>query len=100
MKLSTRRSDRAAAEIGVRRLQVPGRVIVPAVRWFLRCDLSYRDLEEFAGRAGVEVDHVSVFRWVRRFTPLLADAARFCRHAPGDRWFVDAAAIAGRVTGK
>ena len=22
-------------------------------------------------------------------TPLLADAARFCRHAPGDRWFVD-----------
>jgi transposase InsO family protein len=26
---------------------------------------------------------------VQRFTPLLTDAARFCRHAPGDRWFVD-----------
>jgi transposase-like protein len=26
---------------------------------------------------------------VQRFTPLLADAARFTRHAPGDRWFVD-----------
>jgi transposase-like protein len=26
---------------------------------------------------------------VRRFTPLLADAARFARHSPGDRWFVD-----------
>jgi hypothetical protein len=24
-----------------------------------------------------------------RFTPLLADAARFARHSPGDRWFVD-----------
>jgi transposase-like protein len=35
------------------------------------------------------VDHVTVFRWVRRLTPLLADAARFCRHAVGDRWFVD-----------
>lgn len=35
------------------------------------------------------VDHVTVFRWVQRFTPLLADAARFCRHSPGDRWFVD-----------
>jgi len=23
------------------------------------------------------------------FTPLLADAARFCRHSPGDRWFTD-----------
>jgi transposase-like protein len=30
-----------------------------------------------------------VYRWVQRFTPLLADAARFARHAPGDRWFVD-----------
>jgi transposase-like protein len=35
------------------------------------------------------VDHVSVYRWVHRFAPLLADAARFTRHAPGDRWFVD-----------
>jgi transposase, IS6 family len=26
---------------------------------------------------------------VQRFTPLLADAARFRRHSPGDRWFVD-----------
>ena len=24
-----------------------------------------------------------------RFTPLLADAARPCRHQPGDRWYVD-----------
>jgi IS6 family transposase len=35
------------------------------------------------------VDHVTVYRWVQRFTPLLADAARFVGHAPGDRWFVD-----------
>jgi IS6 family transposase len=26
---------------------------------------------------------------VQRFTPLLADAARFSRHSPGDRWHVD-----------
>jgi transposase-like protein len=26
---------------------------------------------------------------VQRFTPLLVDAAGPCRHAPGDRWFVD-----------
>jgi transposase-like protein len=35
------------------------------------------------------VDHVTVYQWVQRFTPLLADAARFARHAPGDRWFFD-----------
>jgi len=26
---------------------------------------------------------------LRRFTPLLADAARFARHSPGERWFVE-----------
>src|SRR5439155_4431989 len=50
---------------------------------------SYRDVEELLIERGVEVDHVSIFRWVQRFTPLLADAARFCRHSPGDRWHVD-----------
>jgi len=60
-----------------------------AVRWYLRYGLSYRDVEELLVERGVEVDHVTVYRWVQRFTPLLADAARFARHSPGDRWFVD-----------
>ena len=30
-----------------------------------------------------------MFRWVQCFTPLLADAATPCRHAVGNRWFVD-----------
>ena len=30
-----------------------------------------------------------MYRWVQRFTPLFADAARPLRHATGDRWFVD-----------
>jgi transposase-like protein len=46
-------------------------------------------VEELLIERGVEADHVTVFRWVQRFTPLLADAARLCRHSPGDRWFVD-----------
>jgi transposase-like protein len=64
-------------------------VIVLAVRWYLRFGLSYRDVEELLAERGVEVDHVTIYRWVQRFTPLLADAARPCRHAVGDRWFVD-----------
>jgi IS6 family transposase len=64
-------------------------VIVLAVRWYLRFGLSYRDVEELLTERGIEVDHVTVFRWVQRFTPLLAEAARPCRHAVGDRWFVD-----------
>jgi transposase-like protein len=67
----------------------PPEIIVLAVRWYLRYGLSYRDVEEFLFERGIEVDHVTVFRWVQRFTPLLADAARPCRHAVGDCWFVD-----------
>jgi IS6 family transposase len=46
-------------------------------------------VEELQAERGVTVDHVSVYRWVQRFTPLLIVAARPCRHIPGDRWFVD-----------
>jgi transposase-like protein len=67
----------------------PAEVIVVAVRWYLRFNLSYRDVQELLLERGIEVDHVTVYRWVQRFTPLLEDAARFCRHAPGERWFCD-----------
>ncbi|SBW22646.1 hypothetical protein FDG2_2927 [Candidatus Protofrankia californiensis] len=60
-----------------------------AVRWYLRYNSSYRDVEELLAERGLEVDHVTVYRWVQRFTPLLIEAARPCRHSPGDRWFVD-----------
>jgi transposase-like protein len=79
-------SPRQSAFAGFR---FPSEVIVVAVRWYLRYNLSYRDVEELLLERGVEVDHVTVFRWVQRFTPLLADAAKFTRHAPCDRWFVD-----------
>jgi transposase, IS6 family len=64
-------------------------VILVAVRWYLRYGLSYRDVEELLAERGIVVDHVTVYRWVQRFTPLLVDTARPCRHTPGDRWFVD-----------
>ena len=60
-----------------------------AVRWYLRFGLSYRDLEELLAERGIDVDHVTLYRWVQRFTPQLVDAARPSRRSGGDRWFVD-----------
>jgi len=71
----------------------PRGALVPAVR-----PESYRDVEELRVERGVEVDHVSICRWVQRFTPLLADAARPCRHLVGDRWFVDETCV--KVAGR
>jgi transposase-like protein len=64
-------------------------VIVLAVRWYLRYGLSYRDVEELLAERGVDVDHVTIYRWVQRFTPLVIEAARPCRHSVGNRWFVE-----------
>ncbi len=64
-----------------------------AVRWYLRYGLSYHDLEELPAEQGVEVDHVSLFRWVR--TPLLSSSGP---PGPagiglGGRWLVDETSV-------
>ncbi len=67
----------------------PPEVITLAVRWYLRFGLSYRDVEELLAERGVEVDHVTVYRWVQRFAPEFIEAARARQHVVGDRWHVD-----------
>lgn len=46
------------------------------VRRYLRYSLSYRDVEELLAERGIKGDHVTIYRWVQRFAPLLIDAAR------------------------
>jgi transposase, IS6 family len=67
----------------------PPEVITLAVRWYLRFDLSYRDVEELLAKRGIEVDRVSIYRWVQRFAPKFAEAARGRQHVIGHRWHVD-----------
>jgi IS6 family transposase len=67
----------------------PPEVITLAVRWYLRFGLSYRDVEELLAERGIEVDHVSIYRWVQRFAPEFAEAAKARQHVVGDRWRVD-----------
>jgi IS6 family transposase len=64
-------------------------VIALAVRWYLRYGLSYRDLEELLAERGIEVDHVTISRWVQAFTAEFIGAARPARHELGGRWFAD-----------
>ena len=53
----------------------PREVIAVAVRWYLRYGLSYRDVVELLAERGVTVDHVTIYRWVQRFTPEFIEAA-------------------------
>jgi hypothetical protein len=77
------------AKVGLRGYRFPAEVITLAVRWYMRFDLSYRDVEELFAERGIEVDHVSIYRWVQRFAPEFAVAARARQHVIGDRWLLD-----------
>jgi transposase-like protein len=39
------------------------------VRWYLRYQLSYLDLEEMMRERGLNIDHSTIFRWVQRYAP-------------------------------
>jgi transposase-like protein len=77
-------------------------VIIVAIRWYLRYTLSYRDVEELLTERGIQVDHVTIYRWVQTFTPEFIDVAQpgTARHGTGDRWLVDETyvKVAGRWT--
>src|ERR1700752_791028 len=73
-------------------------VIVLCVRWYLRYPLSYRDLEELMAERGLSVDHVTIWRWVQRYAPILNQRMRRELRHPNRSWRVDETYV--RVAGK
>ena len=67
----------------------PKEVILFAVFFYVRYTVSYRDLEEIMAERGVAVDHVTLNRWVAKYSPLIAINARR-RKTPTERsWRMD-----------
>ena len=64
-------------------------LIALATRWYVRYRLSYADVVEWLAERGVMVDRSTVYRWVQRFLPLFAEAARSHRVPVGTTWRVD-----------
>ena len=85
----TRRDPAPLDRSAFARLHFPAEVITVTVRWYLRYGLSYRDVEDLPAERGIEVDQVTVYRWVQHFTPLFVASARPFRPAAGDRWSLD-----------
>ena len=70
-------------------MRFPRQVISAVVRWCLRSGLSSRDAGELLAERGITADHVTVCRWVQRFTAEFLEAARPGRHVPGNRWLAE-----------
>src|ERR1700746_3621483 len=73
-------------------------MILLAVGWYLRFSLSYRDVEELLAERGLLVDHVTVWRWVQRYTPEMGQRLRSRLKPARDSWRVDETYI--RIKGK
>ena len=64
-------------------------IILLCVRWYLRYSLTYRDLEEIMAERNLSVDHVTVWRWVQRYAPVLNQRIRREIRPPNRSWRVD-----------
>src|SRR5436309_3078625 len=58
--------------------------ILLCVRWYLRYSLTYRDLEEMMAERGLSVDHVTIWRWVQHYAPILNQRLRPELRHPND----------------
>ena len=75
-------------------------VIMLCVRWYLRYQLSYRDVEEMMRERGLSVDHSTVFRWVQRYAPEINKRMRQHLKMSGTSYRVDETYIKVRKTCK
>src|SRR5215470_1056493 len=72
-------------------------IIILCVRWHLRFGLSFRNLEEMMAERNLHVDHVTIWRWVRRYAPELNRRCRRELKPTSGSWRVDETYI--RVAG-
>jgi IS6 family transposase len=61
-------------------------IILLCVRWYWRYSLTYRDLEEIMAERGLSIDHVTIWRWVQRYAPVLNQRIRRKPRRPNRSW--------------
>ena len=64
-------------------------IILVCVRWYLRYSLTYRDLKEIMAERNLSVNHVTIWRWVQRYAPVLNQRLRREMRRPNRSWRVD-----------
>jgi len=67
----------------------PKDVILCCVRWYIAYPLSYRNLEEIMEERGIAVDHSTVNRWVKHYSPQLEEAFHAKKKKVMGRWRMD-----------
>ncbi|MGG0516459.1 IS6 family transposase [Bacillus pseudomycoides] len=66
----------------------PGMILL-TVRWYLRYNLSFRDLVEMMEERGLSIAHTTIMRWVHQYGPELDERVRRHLKTTNDSWRVD-----------
>jgi len=64
-------------------------IILLTVRWYLRYNLSFRDLVEMMEERGLSITHTTIMRWVHQYAPELDKRIRRHLKQTNDSWRVD-----------
>ena len=64
-------------------------MILLTVRWYLRYNLSFRDLVEIMEERGLSIAHTTIMRWVHQYGPELDKRVRCHLKQTNDSWRVD-----------
>jgi transposase-like protein len=78
--------------------QFTAEIIMWAVRWYLQFPISYRDLERMFSDRGIQIDHMTLFRWIQAYAPELEKRIRPRLRMTRCSWRVDETYI--RVKGE
>ena len=64
-------------------------IILLCRRWYLRFNLSYRDLVAILGERGLSISHTTILRWVVRYADTCEKRWRRFERPVGGSWRVD-----------
>ncbi|OOR09360.1 IS6 family transposase [Bacillus cereus] len=64
-------------------------IILLTIRWYLRYNLSFRDLVEMMEERGLSLAHTTIMRWVHQYGPELNKRIRKHLKPTNDSWRVD-----------
>ena len=64
-------------------------IILLTVRWYLRYNLSFRNLVEMMEERGLSMAHTTIMRWVHQYGPELDERVRRHLKPTNDSWRVD-----------
>jgi transposase-like protein len=87
-----RRQETPRARLSFKRHRFPAEIIRHAVWLYIRCTLSFRDVQELLAQRGIGVSYGTMRCWTIKFGPQIAARTRRRGAPPSPRWHLDAMA--------